>query len=189
MAKNNQKLFLKLKKGDRDVINRMMRRGENSVRILKRVQILDLLDRKYSSNEIAPILNVTPETARKCGWRYVRLGLNAALHEKPRPGHKRTLDVQQSAQVIAIACSDPPEGFERWSISLLAKEAVKRKIVPKVGDETIRVLLHSHDCKPWREKNVVHTRPAERGVRRPDGNDSGPLSTAVQQEISSRVSR
>ena len=47
-------------------------------------------------------------------------------------------------------------GQARWTMRLIAEEAVKRKLVPQVGRETIRVLLSSHDLKPWREKNVVH---------------------------------
>ena len=43
----------------------------------------------------------------------------------------------------------------RWTVRLLTEEVIKRKLVPRVGRETIRVLLESHDLKPWREKNVV----------------------------------
>ena len=57
-----------------------------------------------------------------------------------------------------MVCSDPPEGRARWTVRLIAEEVVKRKLVPKVGRETIRVLLLSHDVKPWREKNVVGAR-------------------------------
>ena len=51
--------------------------------------------------------------------------------------------------------SPPPEGRARWTVRLLAEEAVKRKLVPGVGRETVRILLENHDLKPWREKNVV----------------------------------
>jgi hypothetical protein len=54
-----------------------------------------------------------------------------------------------------MVCSDPPEGFARWTVRLVAEEAVKRRLAPCVGRETIRILLLSHDLKPWREKNVV----------------------------------
>jgi len=55
-------------------------------------------------------------------------------------------------------CGSPPEGIVRWSVRLVATEAVKRKLAPQVGRETIRILLESHELKPWREKNVVHRR-------------------------------
>jgi hypothetical protein len=57
-----------------------------------------------------------------------------------------------------MACSEAPDGRARWTVRLIAEQAIKRKLVPKVGRETIRILLESHDLKPWREKNVVRGR-------------------------------
>jgi hypothetical protein len=63
-------------------------------------------------------------------------------------------------------------GQARWTVRLIAEEAVKRKLVPRVGRETIRVLLSSHDCKPWREKKVV-PRHSRRRVRPQEGRRTG----------------
>ncbi len=68
------------------------------------------------------------------------------------------LDHSQKQRLIAMVCSSPPEGRARWTVRLVAEEAVKRKLVPRVGRETIRILLLSHDLKPWREKNVGSSR-------------------------------
>jgi putative transposase len=57
--------------------------------------------------------------------------------------------------VIAMVCGPPPTGRARWTVRLIAAEAVKRKPVTRVGPETVRILLQNHDLKPWREKNVV----------------------------------
>lgn len=54
-----------------------------------------------------------------------------------------------------MVCSHPPEGAARWTVRLVAEQAVQRKLVPRVGREAVRILLQSHDLKPWREKNVV----------------------------------
>jgi hypothetical protein len=54
-----------------------------------------------------------------------------------------------------MVCSKAPEGRARWTVRLIVEEAIKRKLVPDVGRETIRILLQSHELKPWREKNVV----------------------------------
>jgi len=51
--------------------------------------------------------------------------------------------------------SKPPEGRARWTVRLMAEEAVKRRLVPRVGRETIRVLLMDHDLKTWRDKYVM----------------------------------
>ena len=69
------------------------------------------------------------------------------------------LEDSQKQRIIAMVCSDPPEGRARWTVRLVVEEAVKRKLVPRVGRETIRILLLHHDLKPWREKNVVRSRP------------------------------
>jgi len=67
------------------------------------------------------------------------------------------LNDREEARIIAMVCTDPPEGRARWSVRLIAEEAVRRKLVPRVGRETIRVLLQNHELKPWREK-VVRSR-------------------------------
>ena len=72
-----------------------------------------------------------------------------------RPGKAAGLDQQEQQRIIAVVCSPPPEGRVRWTVRLLTEEVIKRKLVPRVGRETIRILLESHDLKPWREKNVV----------------------------------
>jgi transposase len=98
---------------------------------------------------------LTAKAVRAIGWRYEREGLERALYEKPRPGAAPLLEPAQRQRIVALVCSDPPEGRARWTVRLIVQEAVKRKLVPKVGRETIRVLLESHDLKPWRGKNVM----------------------------------
>src|SRR5271165_4273881 len=72
---------------------------------------------------------------------------------------REVLDDGQKQRIIAMVCSDPPEGRARWTVRLVVEEALKRRLVPRVGRETIRILLLHHDLKPWREKNVVRGRP------------------------------
>ena len=55
-----------------------------------------------------------------------------------------------------MVCADPPPGYARWTVRPVAEEAVKRKLVPSAGRETIRILLQDRDLQPWRGKNVVH---------------------------------
>ena len=55
-----------------------------------------------------------------------------------------------------MVCGPPPQGTARWSVRLIAEEAVKRKLAPHVGRETIRILLQNHELKPWREKKLVY---------------------------------
>ena len=84
--------------------------------------------------------------------------MEQALYDKQRPGAAPVLEEGQRQRIVAMVCSDPPEGYARWTVRLAAEEAVKRRLVPRIGRETIRLLLIHHDLKPWREKNVVRTR-------------------------------
>jgi hypothetical protein len=70
-------------------------------------------------------------------------------------GKQRRLDIAQSQRIIAVVCSPAPEGQARWSVLVIAEEAVKRKLVARVGRETIRILLRDHELKPWRGKKLV----------------------------------
>ena len=108
-----------------------------------------------STGDVAAMVRLTPKAVRQIGRRYEDAGLEPALYDKPRPGASPLLDDSQRQRVIAMVCSDPPAGRARWTVRLVAEEAVKRKLVPPVGRETIRVLLLHHDLRPWREKNVV----------------------------------
>jgi hypothetical protein len=77
------------------------------------------------------------------------------LYDATRPGKVPSLDAKQRQRVVALVCGPAPEGYARWTVRLLAEETVRREIVPGIGREAVRLLLESHDLKPWREKNVV----------------------------------
>jgi putative transposase len=129
--------------------------GIQQVRVVLRALSLLQLAKGISAPRISSIIPLTPQAIRNVGHRYQEGGLEAALYEKQRPGAVAVLDASQKQRIIAMVCSEPPEGRARWTVRLVAQEAVKRKLVPRVGRETIRILLLDHDLKPWREKNVV----------------------------------
>jgi putative transposase len=147
---------VKLSAKDRQQVAAMLGKGRESARVLRRAMILRQLDQGEKMVEVTRHVGVSRKTVRAISRRYREEGLEAALYEKPRPGRERALDVKQSQRIIAMVCGPPPEGQARWSVRLIAEEAVERKLVPRVGRETIRVLLESHDLKPWREKKLVH---------------------------------
>jgi transposase len=129
--------------------------GVQQVRVVLRALSLQQLATGVSAPQIASVIPLTPQAIRNIGHRYQKGGLDAALYEKQRPGAAAVLDQGQKQRIIAMVCSEPPEGRARWTVRLVVQEAVKRKLVPHVGRETIRILLLDHDLKPWREKNVV----------------------------------
>ena len=133
---------------------KILRGGVQQVRVVLRALALLQLAKGVSAPRIASVVPLTAQAIRNVGRRYQQGGLDRALYEKQRPGAAEVLDDSQKQRLIAMVCSSPPEGRARWTVRLVAEEAVKRKLVPRVGRETIRILLLSHDLKPWREKNV-----------------------------------
>jgi transposase len=143
---------------DQKELTRLLAGGVQQVRVVLRAIALLQLAKRSSPPQIAKVIPLTAQAIRTIGHRYQKGGLEAALFEKQRPGAATVLDDSQKQRIIALVCSDPPEGRARWTVRLVVQEAVKRKLVPRVGRETIRILLLAHDLKPWREKNVVRAR-------------------------------
>jgi hypothetical protein len=140
---------------DQKELTKLLSGGVQQVRVVLRALALLQLAQGASAPRISLVVPLTAQAIRTIGRRYQHGGLEAALFERRRPGAAAVLDNSQKQRIIAMVCSDPPEGRARWTVRLVAQEAVKRRLIPRVGRETIRILLLDHDLKPWREKNVV----------------------------------
>jgi hypothetical protein len=88
-------------------------------------------------------LEVNPATVARVRMRYVAAGLDAAIYRKPpaRQYHRRRLDGHQEAHLVALTCSAPPEGHQRWTLRLLADQLVALQVVESVSYETVRQAL------------------------------------------------
>ena len=148
-------LNIDVTKRDQHELRSLLKGGVQQVRVVLRALALLQLAEDVSAPQVAKTIPLTPQAIRRLGHRYQKAGLEGALYEKQRPGAAEVLGSNQRQRIIAMVCADPPEGRARWTVRLVAEEAVKRKLVPQVGRETIRILLLHHDLKPWREKNVV----------------------------------
>lgn len=153
-----RKLIVDLDPEEIQSLRTLLRRGIQPVRVVQRARTLLLLKEGQSPPKVAHAVGLSAPAVRNIGWRYCAGGLHAALYDRPRPGAEPALDTAQRQRIIAMVCSEPPPGFARWSVRLITEEAVKRKLVSRVGRETIRLLLLDHDLKPWREKKLVHRR-------------------------------
>ena len=161
-------LSLELSRSDRQRVDDLLRGGVQPVRTVLRALALRQMDEGQTTPAVGANLGLSAKAVWEIGKRYREGGLDRALFESARPGKAPALNEQQRQRIIAVACSPPPAGRARWTVRLLTEEALKRKLVARVGRETIRVLLESHDLKPWREKNVVRGE-AGQGVHRPHG--------------------
>ena len=153
--KHYHRLRIQLSAADQREIEGLLSRGVQQVRVVLRALALRQLCAGQTPPQVAGNLNLSPKAVRAIGARFEKEGLEGALYEKQRPGPAPILAQGQQQRIVAMICSQPPAGRARWTVRLIVEEAVKRKLVPKVGRETIRMLLEHHDLKPWREKNVV----------------------------------
>ena len=96
----------------------------------------------WTDGAIAGALEVHPATVARVRRQCVEAGLEAALERKrPDRVYARVLDGAAEAHLVAVACSDPPTGRERWTLRLLADELVRLEVVPAVSYETVRRTL------------------------------------------------
>ena len=145
-------MSIQLRSNDRAQILKIIKTGHDA-RMIYRANALNLRAKGFTLIEVADILEITSRTVFNIEETYEEFGLERALHDDPRPGAPLEFDDRIKSQIVAMVCSDPPEGFDRWTLRLVKEKAVKESIVESISHETIRVILEEHDLKPWRQKS------------------------------------
>ena len=137
---------------ERQTLETIIRKGAHSALKLMRAHILLKADSHgpgWTDAKIAEAFGCHEKTVYNVRKRFAMGGrLSDTLERKPQsqPSHVRKLDGQGEARLIALACSDPPEGFARWTLHLLADELVELQIVESISIETIRQTLKKTRC-------------------------------------------
>ena len=127
--------------------------GTRPVRVVRRAQILLKSDEGLTDEEIVEHVGCGERTVRSVRKRFCEDGLERAVFDAQRAGRPSDFSLRQRQQVIALACSDPPEGRLRWTLELLAEHAVKRGFVSSLSKSLVALWLQAHDLKPWRKKH------------------------------------
>ena len=148
----NVRYRVELSQSEREELGALVSGGKLPVRRLKRIQILLAADAGVADEAIAASVQTSGSTIYRTKKRFVEINLEAALSEEPRPGAARKLSAKQEVQLVALACSDPPQGCARWTLKLLANALVEVIDHPSVSRETIRRRLDDNDLKPWQQK-------------------------------------
>jgi transposase len=136
-----KKKSLRLKAKDQKELERLTSSGTLKARKLNRCRILLLAARGKKRSEIIEAVEVSPPTVDEILRRYKQGGLENALNEKPRPGTPATFTGKDKAKITALACSTPPEGHCRWTLRLLADQAVVLDIVDTISHDTVATIL------------------------------------------------
>ena len=125
----SKRVEIDLTPDDRQALQQLTRKGKTSARKLNRARILLLVDEGRAESDISQILGTSGNTIWRTKKRYNEGGLDWALNDEPRAGAPPKLDGKQEALLVALACSDPPEGRETWTMQLLADQLVELDIV------------------------------------------------------------
>lgn len=156
---------------ERAEVERLLARGKGEVRTLKHAMILMKADESqgptaWTDEKIAEAVGVGIATVYRVRERFVEEGFEAALraYKKGSRTYATKLDGRQEAQLIALACSTPPEGHGRWTLRLLAGKCIELEYVDKLSPETVRRTLKKRAAAPSK-KDVVHSAQTVGGIR------------------------
>jgi transposase len=144
-----KKYLVELSEQERVYLHKLISSGSAPARKLNRARILLKTDignhaeaQALSDRQIAQMLDTSIATVQRARERFYEGGLQAALERsKPDRVYKRSLEGRAEAHLIALACSEPPRGRDRWSLRLLADKAVELGFVESISHETVRKTL------------------------------------------------
>ena len=136
-----KKLVLGLKRRDRLILKGVLGCGEHHARKMVRANILLALDRGAEDATIAQVLGVERTTIWRTRRAYLEGGLPSALYDMPRPGRPMKYRMREQSEIVALACSNPPEGREHWTLTLLTQAARQRNGLDGVNRESVRLIL------------------------------------------------
>ena len=141
---SNKKFVVKLDADERARLSDLISKGKTAAKTILKARILLKADQGeagegWSDEAICKALDTNITMVERVRAKLVDEGLDAVLTRKKRetPPITPIFDGERQAQLIALACSQPPEGFARWTIRLLAEHVVERQIVPAAHHNTV----------------------------------------------------
>jgi putative transposase len=141
-------LQIKLEDHEVNFLMDFVRTGHKSAREITRARVLLLSNQQKMGTEIAKILGISRNTVLLIKKRYVEEGLPRTLFDKPRPGQPIKYTEKHTAEIIAQACTTPPDGRNKWSLSLLTEELRKKEGFETISKESIRLILKKAKLSP-----------------------------------------
>ncbi|BAZ00490.1 transposase [Tolypothrix tenuis PCC 7101] len=137
---------------DRTEADRIRFEGREG-RAVTRAHVLCMRDIGHTYAEVALAFNLTPRTVRNIEYCYEVGGLSQALYDEVRPGQPVTIEASLRGFIVATVCSDPPEGFDRWTLRLVQEQVSTVYEGRVISTESIRLILVEHDLKPWQQES------------------------------------
>lgn len=139
---------LHLKPADRQTLRDFRTKGQHSAREVNRAHILLALEQKIPEATIILVLGVSRSVVWRTRSAYGEKGLAYALHDVARSGQPRKYGTDQQAEIVALACSQPPAGAKRWTLHLLVQAARARPKLAGITQESVRQFLKKTAASP-----------------------------------------
>ena len=143
---SNKKYIVRLTEEERRELRAMVKKGRVAAYKIKHANILlkaDVDGPAWTDVRIAEAFGYHPRTVENVRRRIVMQGLDTAIARKKQdhPSRERKLDGEGEARLVTIACSEAPDGRDRWTLQLMADELVRLSVVDSISDQTVRRTL------------------------------------------------
>jgi transposase len=133
---------------DRALVDEIRSKGLHQAREVNRAHVLASLDRGVPEAQIMAVLGVGRTAVWRARAAYLQGGVELAVFDVARPGRPLQYDTDDEARVTALACTDPPEGRQRWTIAQLEQAARQEPGLSRVSRETVRRMLKKTISSP-----------------------------------------
>ena len=133
--------IIQLSKSEQSSLTKILSRGKSSAHEQRRARVLDLLARTEHPAQIANLLKVGIATVYNIQKRFLEEGFGAALYDKPRSGKPPAIKPEEKARITALACSEAPAGYARWTLRLLAEKAVEMNYIDSISHMEVSRIL------------------------------------------------
>ncbi len=149
-----KKYSVTLTESEREDLQALIRKGKAAARKLLHARILLKADSSpgqpaWSDAAISEALEVSLSTIGRVREQFIEKGVTAALERQPaKRVYERKLDGEREARLVALVCSQPPQGSPRWTLQLLTDKMVELGYVEEISDETIRRTLKKMNLSP-----------------------------------------
>jgi transposase len=137
----SKKQTLQLKMKERQVLLTLVTSGTHSAHEVLRAHILLKSAEGWSDRDIASAFSTSLDTVRRTRRRAYQVGSVLAVSDQARAGAPRKLTLEEESRLVALACSPPPAGRQRWTVRLLTAQAIERQLIKPVVSETVRLVL------------------------------------------------
>ena len=151
-----KKYVVKLTAEERTELERVTTSNKANRNKVVKAFVLLRADEGSLDEEIVVSYGISLRTVERIRERFVEEGLEAALNRKPSSRvYKRKVYGEEEAHLVALCCSEVPEGHTRWTLQLLADKMVELSYIDSISYETVRRTLERNELKPWQKKNGV----------------------------------